>query len=263
MIAMSPSESLVPAPLWLHGTGTTNVPMAARAGRGRVSRGLVLDLDNTLYPLERYVQSGFAAVAAHVADAFGVSAAAAYMLLSRSVVNGEQQRAFQSLCQKFNLGSETVQVLLEVYRAHRPSIFLGHGARELLHRMRADGWALAVLTNGLPSVQALKVEALGLGELVDHVLYAERLAPGGKPAPSVFLEAVRRLGTRPELAVCVGDDLRCDIAGARSAGLATIRLAVSNVNVAREFEADIVVDTLTDVPQAAASLLEGVVRNAA
>jgi len=33
-----------------------------------------------------------------------------------------------------------------------------------------------------------------------------------------------RLGVLPTNAVCVGDDLRCDIYGARAAGLRTIRL---------------------------------------
>ncbi len=263
MTAMTPVESFNPPPVWLYGAGAAKIPTVDRAGRWRKSRGVIIDLDNTLYPLQRYVQSGFAAVAAHVSTAFGVPQADASALLSRCAARGEQQTAFQALCQQFGLGHETVPVLVEVFRAHRPSIFLGHGARNLLRGLRADGWRLAVLTNGLPSVQARKVEALGLGELVDQVLYAEHFAVGGKPTPAVFLETLRRLGTRLDRTVCVGDDPRCDIAGARSVGLATIRLAVSDEAVAPELEADIVVDSLSDVPQAAAALLEGVTRNVA
>lgn len=263
MIPMSPVESLTPPAVWLFGSGAAKVPTLDRTTRFRRSRGLIIDLDNTLYPLGRFVQSGFAAVASHVSRDFDVPADAAYALLSRCAARGEQQTAFQSLCKKFNLGRDTVPVLVEVFRAHRPSIFLGHGARDLLLGMRADGWRLAVLTNGIPAVQARKVEALRLGEFVDHVLYAEHLAPGGKPAPTVFVESLRRLGTRPERTVCVGDDPHCDIAGARSAGLATVRLAVSDVQVSPEFEADIVVQALTEVPRAAAALLEGVTRNVA
>jgi putative hydrolase of the HAD superfamily len=98
---------------------------------------------------------------------------------------------------------------------------------------------------------------------VDDILYAEEHAPGGKPAPAAFAEALKRLRTRPERTVALGDDPHCDIAGARGAGLRTIRLAIADLEVAPEIEADIVVDSLTDVPRAAAFLLEGVSRHAA
>lgn len=225
--------------------------------------GLIIDLDDTLYPLGRYRHSGFAAVASYVSEHFGIAADSVFAFLSRAAATGEGATAFQALCRRFNLGPETVPVLVEVSRAHRPDIFLGHGALMLLRGLRAGGWGVAVLTNGLPSVQALKVEALGLDELVDHVIYADRIVEGGKPNPAAFNEALHRLGTAADRTVCVGDDPRTDIAGARAAGLASIRLAVTDVAVDHGTEADIVVHSLDEVPAAASALVEGVSRRAA
>jgi len=263
MIAMSPVEAVTPPPVWLRSGGAFTGTASARPERARKSRGMIIDLDDTLYPRGRFVQSGFAAVASHLAATTNLSADRAYAHLSRCAARGESATAFQSLCVKFNLSLDLVGVLLEVFRAHKPNIFLGHGAVELLIGLRRDGWRLAVVTNGLPAVQARKVDALGLSTLVDHVIFAENLAAGGKPAPAVFREALLRLGTRAERSVAVGDDARSDIAGARAIGIATIRLALSTVTIPEGQEADLVVGSLTDVQRAATALIEGAIRHAA
>ncbi|MEQ1759069.1 MAG: HAD family hydrolase [Vicinamibacterales bacterium] len=254
---------MIASPLLFSDAGTPRVPGVYGARTWRPTRGVILDLDNTLYPLGRYTMSGFAAVAAHVASTAHVPADQAYALLANCEANGQRQTAFQSLCHRFDLDAETIPVLIEVFRAHRPRIFLGNSARTLLQGLRADGWQTAVLTNGLPAVQARKAEALGLNGLVDHVLYAEQLAPGGKPARATFAAALRRLGTRAERTVCIGDDPRCDVAGARAAGMATVRITTSLIEVDPSLEADVVVESLDEVRLAASSLLEGVKRHAA
>ena len=90
--------------------------------------------------------------------------------------------------------------------------------------LRARGWRTALLTNGDPSVQAAKVRALGLHELVDHVLYADEHAPGGKPPRNRFSPR-SVLEVAPQNAVMVGDDRINDIEGARAVGMRTILLA--------------------------------------
>ncbi len=46
----------------------------------------------------------------------------------------------------------------------------------------------------------------------------------GKPSPTIFLEALKRLGTRPEETAMIGDRVETDIAGAQKVGLITIFL---------------------------------------
>lgn len=261
MIAMAPVVPLSPLPVWM--LGAVGSSAASRGGRRRATKGIIVDLDDTLYPRRRFVQSGFAVVSAYVARRFDISTDDAFSVLSDCAARGEGHNAFQTLCRTFHLDASTIPALLDVFRNHRPDIFLGRGARDMLLELRASGWKVAVLTNGLPSVQTRKVQALGLGALVDHVIYAEQIVPGGKPAAAAFGAALQRLGTTPLQTVALGDDPQKDIAGARAVGLATIRLALPEVVVTPGHDADAVVEMLTEVPHVAASLLRGVTRHVA
>jgi putative hydrolase of the HAD superfamily len=236
--------------------------LPAKAG-SHAQRGLILDLDDTLYPHERFVRSGFAAVARHLAATHGVSAEMAFGVLARAREAGRHGHELQILCDRFALPRDLAPALLEVYRRHMPSIWLHHGVAEVLQQLRAAGWRLGVLTNGLPSVQFRKVAALGLSLLVDEIVYAEEYAPGGKPAPAAFRAVLRSLDLAPENCIVVGDDPLRDVRGARALGMRTIRVARPDVAVTAGDDADMVIDTLASLPVAAAGLLDMVAANVA
>jgi putative hydrolase of the HAD superfamily len=146
--------------------------------------------------------------------------------------------------------------MLRVLRAHRPNLWLPHESADTLRRLRGDGWRLAILTNGIPSVQATKIEALALAPMVDEVIYAEAVTRGGKPARAPFLEALSRLEVPAERCVVVGDDPVADVAGARAAGLRAIRLAQPHITVEPGADADIVIHAIEQLPRVAPGLLQ-------
>jgi putative hydrolase of the HAD superfamily len=222
--------------------------------------GIIFDLDDTLYPRERFVRSGLAAVAHHAERQLAIPAMRAFttMLKASAEAPGTE---FQSLCQTFGLRQAIVPELLQVFRTHRPELWLSAIATDTLHELRASGCRLAVLTNGLPHVQAAKVHALGLPPLVDHVIYAAEYAEQGKPHRDTFEEAVRRLGLPAHGCVMVGDDETCDIRGGRDAGLRTIRLRRTDGEVATC--ADAVIDSLAQVPSVVCQLVQMVTAHAA
>ncbi|MGH9309306.1 MAG: HAD family hydrolase [Vicinamibacterales bacterium] len=214
--------------------------------------GVIFDLDDTLYPRERFVRSGLAATAQYVEREFGIPAERALTTMLK-VGGGAPAAEFQTLCDVFMLPHDILPRMLATYRAHVPSLWLFHDAEATLRALRADGWQLALLTNGLPEVQALKVDALGLRALVDHVVFATDHAPGGKPHPAAFQEVLRRLALPADHCVMVGDDVECDVRGARAVGIGAIRIARGIPSA--PCEADAVVRFLADVPSAAASLV--------
>jgi putative hydrolase of the HAD superfamily len=217
-------------------------------------KAVIFDLDDTLYPHVQHVHSGFAAVATYIARNFRVPARDAYAILRVAREATAQGNEFQRLCDVYRLDRSIVPDLLRAYNAHHPQLWLTHDAAAVLSTLRRGGWLLGLLTNGDPAVQKKKVEVLGLAALIDQVVYASEHAPGGKPAREPFLEVLRRLQVAPHDAVMVGDDAVNDVNGAHAVGIRTIFLA--RPGRPRHDGADAVVHALSDVPGAAAALLD-------
>lgn len=218
-------------------------------------RGLVFDLDETLYRERRFALSGYRAVAGVVERDFGIARSDAFAVLALALRRGRRARAFQDLSDRHAIPSSCISAWLEVYRAHRPALRLRPGVRRTLEGLRGT-WRTAVLTNGLPDVQAAKVDALGLGHLVDAVVYADEY--GGKPGAEAFLEVVSRLGTEPSRTVMAGDDEAKDIDGARRLGLKTVLVERrSSCRGGASPKADATVRSAEDVPAAAERLVTG------
>jgi putative hydrolase of the HAD superfamily len=208
------------------------------------ARGIVFDLDDTLYARRQYLASGFAAVADYVAASWRQDRERVRASLLNAHVSGRAGREFQALCSDCRLPHSLVPTLVTLFRGHTPALSLDATVRAALCELRVQGWRLAILTNGEPAVQRRKVSALALTPLVDAVVYAEEHAAAGKPAPEAFLTAALCLRLPAARCVYVGDDPICDIAGARAVGMKTIHLVGLCQRPASTSEADARLETL-------------------
>ena len=188
----------------------------------RKARALIFDLDDTLYPQCRFLFSGFAAVARHVAARGGIDPNRAFRVLMTSY-NTDRGYELDRLVEQFHLG-ESVASLVAVIRSHTPALTLQPVTARTLRVLRRS-WQLAIVTNGVPAVQRAKVAALGVDHVVDTVVYATEHGSGaGKPEPDPFLEALRRLDVPAAQAIFVGDDEGADILGATECGMQAIQM---------------------------------------
>lgn len=226
-------------------------------------RAIIFDLDDTLYPRRDFVLSGFSAVASDVEERWGVNALFAFTYLCRALTDGRAGTEFQALCERHGIPTQEVAHFVNVFRLHRPDIQLPEISLSAIERLRRDRWRIGVLTNGLRDVQARKIDALGLAPMVDTVIFAEDVAAHGKPAPEAFAAVLRALQVPASRAICVGDDLRCDVYGARAAGLRTVRLKTPHGPDMLADDADVVIDSLEPLPAIAAHLLDGVTADVA
>jgi HAD superfamily hydrolase (TIGR01549 family) len=91
------------------------------------------------------------------------------------------------------------------------------GALDLLERLAAEV-PLALVTNGPPDIQRLKIEQAGIGSYFSAVVISGAVGLG-KPDPAVFGRALELLDVAPENAVMVGDSWERDVAGALASGI--------------------------------------------
>lgn len=175
-------------------------------------RGVVFDLDDTLYNEKQYVKSGFKAVADHLGDA----------------------QAENKLWEYFNQGKPAIDFLLEdlgcldkksecleIYRYHKPDLTLNDGVEDLLIRLRAEGIKIGIITDGRPEGQRRKIASLGLESMVDDIIVTDEL--GGtqfrKPCDISFRIMQRKWAIPFEQLIYIGDNMNKDFRAPRQLGM--------------------------------------------
>ena len=97
------------------------------------------------------------------------------------------------------------------------------GSIAALQQLRAAGWAIAVVTNGVMTQQTEKMRRTGLDQFVDAVCVSEDLGVR-EPDARIFEEAARRCGL-PLRGWMVGDSPVAEVVGGAGVGLRTLRLS--------------------------------------
>ncbi len=204
-------------------------------------KAVIFDLDDTLYPERDFVYGGYRAVAERVFLDHGVDIEAA---LRSQFESGTRHNVFGLALQGIGVDEDYVRELVSVYRMHEPALrpYIGIA---VLPRMRAAGYKLGLLTDGITAVQRNKVVSLGIERLFDAIVYSHEL--GGrdtwKPSPLPYQQCLATLGVMPGEAVYVADNPSKDFRGARTLGIKTIRIRHPGSE-----HTDTEPDTLADAP---------------
>ncbi|MBR0090819.1 MAG: ATP-grasp domain-containing protein [Lachnospiraceae bacterium] len=178
-------------------------------------RGVIFDLDDTLYDERDYVKSGYRAVA----DALGKAEAAdrLYQLFEAG------QPAIDIYLQETGQ-QERKDECLTAYRTHIPEIRLREGAEALMKELRRGGMRIGILTDGRPEGQRNKIKALRLTELVDDIIITDEL--GGeqfhKPCDIGFRILQRKWRIPFSRMMYVGDNPAKDFHAPRQLGMRAV-----------------------------------------
>lgn len=191
-----------------------------------VTRGVVFDIDDTLYLERDYVRSGFDHVARQLA-ANPTEADAWSTWLWTAFGSGVRHDTFDRFLRAHpNIRDRwTVADLVAVYRAHEPLIGLEDDVVDLLRRLRREGRALGALSDGPSLSQSAKVNALGLAAWFDPIILTDDLGPGRSKPSMVGFALVERSWRLSGAAITyVADNPEKDFVAPRRLGWQTIRL---------------------------------------
>jgi HAD superfamily hydrolase (TIGR01509 family) len=98
------------------------------------------------------------------------------------------------------INAEVVERMLERYRERLPLI---DGAVDAVRRLAPEFRLGVASSSNRPLIETV-LERAGVAELFDAVVSSEEVARG-KPAPDVYLEAMRRLGAEPATTAAIED----------------------------------------------------------
>ncbi|MEI4473509.1 HAD family hydrolase [Frigidibacter sp. MR17.24] len=96
------------------------------------------------------------------------------------------------------------------------------GVTEMLDVLDARGLPRAVATNSGTESALWKIERAGLQGRLGTVVGRD-LAPEGKPAPGIYLEAARRIGIAPGRCLAI-EDSDIGVRAAKAAGMAVVQI---------------------------------------
>jgi putative hydrolase of the HAD superfamily len=212
---------------------------------------VAFDLDDTLYPEETFVRSGFRAVARTLQERWGVSEDEAFDVMWESLGRRGRGTQFDDVVEHFGLrGRQSIAQLIKIYRHHPPSISLPAQSKAALEALRPR--PLYVVTDGHKVVQQSKIDALGLAPFLEHAYLTHRYGISNrKPSVHIFELMMRRERCGAQDIVYVGDDPSKDFHGIRPLGVHTVRVGTgrhSGVVAPAAEDAERTVASIADVP---------------
>jgi HAD superfamily hydrolase (TIGR01509 family) len=179
-------------------------------------RAVVFDLDGLLLDSESAWDGGRRALAAEHGRPWPEDATAAMMGMSAPEWSAYMRDRVGVPLAPEDISARVVAHVLDAYGERLPLL---PGADEAVARM-ADRWPLALASSSNREVIDRVMATSGWGEIFRTWVSSEEVGRG-KPAPDVFLEALRRLGVPPAEAAGV-EDSHNGILAARAAGLRVI-----------------------------------------
>lgn len=131
--------------------------------------------------------------------------------------------AYRALCAQVGVADADLDIAARkaawTFRhASTRMIHLYPGADDLLCALKSAGLRVVLVSNAQSCYTRPELDMLGLTPLFDRIVISSEESVR-KPSPELFRRALEREGLTADRAVMVGNDERCDILGARSAGI--------------------------------------------
>lgn len=130
----------------------------------------IFDLDDTLYPEIRFLQSGYRAIAKRLAPAINADVyEAMWQMYTR------RENVFEQITHQYRelIPDVTVQSLLQLYREHMPDIALSPATDAFIKQITGLAIPTGLITDGRSITQRNKLKALGIEQFFTDIIISE------------------------------------------------------------------------------------------
>lgn len=185
---------------------------------------IIFDLDGTLVDAYAAIESSFN----HVMRKLGLKPRSASVI--RRAVGWGDAKLLESYVRGRNL-----KRALSIYRKHHEHSLLKRArlypaARQLLRKLKARGYKLAVASNRPTRFSLILLRHLRIMEFFDYVLCADKLK-AGKPHPEILNKIIRKSGVKKPRVLYAGD-MVIDAQAGRRAGVKTVIVTTGSSRLA-------------------------------
>jgi HAD superfamily hydrolase (TIGR01549 family) len=194
-------------------------------------KGLLLDIDHTIYNYDIAHQKGFEAVIdfcteilklnkKEVLFAFTVARKKVHIELSETAASHNRLLYFQKMLELLNLNP--LQYSLAIYNFYWDT-FLENmkpfdGIYDILEMYKGK---ICLVTDLTAHIQYRKIEVLGIHKYCQYIVTSEE-AGKEKPHPYMFMMGLQKLNLNPADVCMIGDSFKKDIFGSSNLGIKSI-----------------------------------------
>ena len=192
-------------------------------------KGIVFDLDDTLYPQVEYKLSGFNVVASWLEEKRGIDSTTVLYGLETILdeFGASYPNMFDRLVERLGIDIGFVEQLVRLFIEHEPRICCYDGVIPMLSRLRKK-YLLGILTDGRYVVQQKKISALGLYTRVDQILCSDAMGLE-KPDSRLFEWFEKKFELEGCNLMYVGDNIEKDFYGANIRGWISVMVKTGEI----------------------------------
>lgn len=180
-------------------------------------KGVIFDLDDTLFDEIEYVKSGFLTVSKFLGNTQYYEKLMDYFYKGFAAID--------NLLKEINRYDEKNEIL-NIYRKHIPTISLKESVLDAIHKLKKQNIKVGIITDGRPDGQMNKIKALKLDMLIDDIIVTDSLGDVcyRKPCDIAYRMMQHKWNIPFESLVYVGDNLSKDF-------IAPIKLGMKSIHI--------------------------------
>ena len=202
------------------------------SGKMNRIKGVLLDLDNTLYNYDICNSSAMNKVFSDLSKRYAVSNeeikkhfynARKQVKITLKGTGASHSRLLYFKVMIENLQGSTDPKLSLFYsdlywKEYFKHMVLSKDAEEFLVFCKNKNIKIAVITDLTAEIQLKKIIKLGISKYISLIITSEEVGKD-KPDPKIFYYALNKLNCKPKDAIMIGDDVKRDILSAKKLGI--------------------------------------------